>query len=207
MAELEVAEQRALCRQLWEYQKGSGASDSGYAQTLYIQGIKNLHVLQQTTTYSLNDREAAAFDILLQEAHSAEAAEKAQMILNALTAQRPIRLSHWYSLHSSDFTFTYEPTAEAVAAFSDNFYWADTGVLPTSLWEHRPQLVLTSANEDITLTVFEYSDRIYCTYQGQTYAFLAKNKILDSFYAPFDYFYEWFDDARYDALPWLKGDA
>lgn len=207
LAELEEAEQRTLCRQLWAYQKGSGASDNGYVQTLYIQGIKNLHILQQTTTYSLNDREAAAFDILLQEAHSDEAAAQVQTILNALTAQGPIRLSHWYSLHSSDFTFTYEPTAEAVASFSDTFYWADTGVLPAALREHRPQLVLTSANEDITLTVFEYSDRIYCTYREQTYAFLAKNKIPDSFYEPFDYFCEWFDDARSDALPRLERDA
>ena len=70
------------------------------------------------------------------------------------------------------------------------------------VWGRSSRLILTSAKEDITLTVFEYSpERIYCTYRGQTYAFLAAGKISDADHQPFDYFFEWFDDVRYDAMP------
>lgn len=135
---MKETEQHTLCRRLWAYQKDSGASSDGYEQALYIQAIKALHTIQQSAAHPLGEREAAAFDILLQEAHADEAAAQAQTILNALTAQGSIRLSFWDSPNSSDFTFTHEPTEEAVAAFSDNFYWADTGVLPPCMGAQLP---------------------------------------------------------------------
>lgn len=193
LSRMEEAEQRDICRRLWAFQKNSGT----YEQSLYISAIQTLHWINNTSP----EQEAAAFDILLQEAHADEAAAQAQTILNALTAEGPITLTLYDDQTGSATVCALDPTesvtAARTAAFSDSFFWTDTTALPVSGWVDAPRLTLTSAKGDVTLTVFKTVEQVYCEYQGQTYAFLAAGTATgfdgDRTYT---YFRKWFDDAE-----------
>ena len=164
-------------------------------QSLYMDAVQSL----SWCAYSFNDDQQQAYDYFLEySARSAQAAQQAQLIMDALVAEGTITLE--YRENGSVNTRALDPTQGVTplraTAFSDSFFWAEAapiedGVLP------EPKLTLSSRNGDVTVTVWGPCPQVCCVYQGRTYAFLAAGTAtgFDGDH-PFTYLRKWYDDAN-----------
>ena len=164
-------------------------------QSLYMDAVQSL----SWCAYSFNDAQQQAYDYFLEySARSAQAAQQAQQIMDALVSEGTITLE--YRENGSVNIRTLDPsqgvTSLRAAAFSDSFFWAEAapiedGALP------EPKLTLSSRNGDVTITVWGPCPQVYCVYQGRTYAFLAAGTATGfDGDRPFTYLRKWYDDAK-----------
>ena len=164
-------------------------------QSLYMDAVQSL----SWCAYSFNDAQQQAYDYFLEySARSAQAAQQAQQIMDALVSEGTITLE--YRENGSVNTRALDPTQGVTplraTAFSDSFFWAEAapiedGALP------EPKLTLSSRNGDVTITVWGPCPQVCCVYQGRTYAFLAAGTATGfDGDRPFTYLRKWHDDAN-----------
>ena len=189
------AEQQFVCQKLDMILQHGTAEQ----QSLYMDAVQTL----SWCAYSFNDAQQQAYDYFLEySARSAQAAQQAQLIMDALVAEGTITLEYWEngSVNTRALDPTQGVTPLRAAAFSDSFFWAEAapvedGALP------EPKLTLSSRNGDITVTVWGPCPQVYCVYQGRTYAFLAAGTATGfDGDRPFTYLRKWYDEAEFNAL-------
>lgn len=185
------AERQLVCQKLDKILQHGTAEQ----QSLYMDAVQSL----SWCAYSFNDAQQQAYDYFLEySARSAQAAQQAQQIMDALVSEGTITLE--YRENGSVNIRTLDPsqgvTSLRAAAFSDSFFWAEAapiedGALP------EPKLTLSSRNGDITVTVWGPCPQVYCVYQDRTYAFLAAGTATGfDGDRPFTYLRKWYDDAK-----------
>ena len=191
LSEMSEAEQQLVCQKLDMILQHGTAEQ----QSLYMDAIQTL----SWCAYSFNDAQQQAYDYFLEHsARSAQAAQQAQSIMDALVAEGTITLEYWEngSVNTRALDPTQGVTPLRATAFSDSFFWAEAapiedGVLP------EPELTLSSRNGDITVTVWGPCPQVCCVYQGRTYAFLAAGTATGfDGDRPFTYLRKWYDDAN-----------
>ena len=191
LSEMSDAEQQFVCQKLDMILQHGTAEQ----QSLYMDAVQTL----SWCAYSFNDDQQQAYDYFLEHsARSAQAAQQAQLIMDALAAEGTITLE--YRENGSVDTRALDPTQGVTplraAAFSDSFFWAEAapiedGALP------EPKLTLSSRNGDVTITVWGPCPQVCCVYQGRTYAFLAAGTATGfDGDRPFTYLRKWYDDAK-----------
>ena len=156
------AERQLVCQKLDKILQHGTAEQ----QSLYMDAVQSL----SWCAYSFNDAQQQAYDYFLEySARSAQAAQQAQQIMDALVSEGTITLE--YRENGSVNIRTLDPsqgvTSLRAAAFSDSFFWAEAapiedGALP------EPKLTLSSRNGDITVTVWGPCPQVYCVYQDRT---------------------------------------
>lgn len=195
LSEMSDAEQQFVCQKLDMILQHGTAEQ----QSLYMDAVQTL----SWCAYSFNDAQQQAYDYFLEySARSAQAAQQAQLIMDALVAEGTITLEYWEngSVNTRALDPTQGVTPLRAAAFSDSFFWAEAapvedGALP------EPKLTLSSRNGDITVTVWGPCPQVYCVYQGRTYAFLAAGTATGfDGDRPFTYLRKWYDEAEFNAL-------
>lgn len=185
------AERQLVCQKLDKILQHGTAEQ----QSLYMDAVQSL----SWCAYSFNDAQQQAYDYFLEySARSAQAAQQAQQIMDALVSEGTITLE--YRENGSVNIRTLDPsqgvTSLRAAAFSDSFFWAEAapiedGALP------EPKLTLSSRNGDITVAVWGPCPQVYCVYQDRTYAFLAAGTATGfDGDRPFTYLRKWYDDAK-----------
>ena len=185
------AERQLVCQKLDKILQHGTAEQ----QSLYMDAVQSL----SWCAYSFNDAQQQAYDYFLEySARSAQAAQQAQQIMDALVSEGTITLEYREngSVNIRTLDSSQGVTSLRAAAFSDSFFWAEAapiedGALP------EPKLTLSSRNGDITVTVWGPCPQVYCVYQDRTYAFLAAGTATGfDGDRPFTYLRKWYDDAK-----------
>lgn len=195
LSEMSDAEQQFVCQKLDMILQHGTAEQ----QSLYMDAVQTL----SWCAYSFNDDQQQAYDYFLEySARSAQAAYRAQAVMDALTGGGAVqmRLEPADGVRGGDYTVGVSDGSGAVRAqgFSGSFYWATASDSDPS----GSSITLQSPDGRCTITAWENSSIVRCEEPGETAWLMAASTSS----APYDgntvftYLRKWYDEAEFNAL-------
>ena len=195
LSTMSETDRQTVCRKLDTILQGGTAEQ----QSLYMDTVQTL----SWCAYSFNDDQQQAYDYFLEHsARSAQAAYRAQAVMDALTGGGAVqmRLEPADGVRGGDYTVGVSDGSGAVRAqgFSGNFYWATASDSNPS----GSSITLQSPDGRCTITAWENSSIVRCEEPGETAWLMAASTSS----APYDgntvftYLRKWYDEAEFNAL-------